>query len=72
MESFNATVRLEWNAWARHWFLDLDDTPEKIEEWRTEYKEVRPHGAIGDKAPLSLIDQPRQHAEALISLEILS
>ena len=53
VESFNATVRLE--CLGRHWFLDLDDAREKVEEWRTEYNEVRPHSAIGDRTPLSLI-----------------
>src|SRR5258705_13295708 len=32
VESFNATVRLE--CLGRHWFLDLDDAREKVEEWR--------------------------------------
>jgi Integrase core domain len=35
VESFNATVRLE--CLGRHWFLDLDDACEKVEEWRAEY-----------------------------------
>ncbi len=70
VESFNATVRLE--CLGQHWFLDLDDAREKIEEWRTEYNEVRPHSAIGDRTSLSLIHQPRQHAEALNRPEILS
>ena len=47
VESFNATVRLE--CLGRHWFLDLDDACQKVEEWRTEYNEVRPHSAIGDR-----------------------
>jgi transposase InsO family protein len=47
VESFNATVRLE--CLGRHWFLDLDDAREKVEEWRIEYNEVRPHSAIGDR-----------------------
>jgi putative transposase len=46
VESFNATVRLE--CLGRHWFLDLDDAREKVEKWRAEYNEVRPHCAIGD------------------------
>jgi len=70
VESFNATVRLE--CLGRHWFLDLDDAREKIEEWRTEYNEVRPHSAIGDRTPMSLIHQPRQTAEAHNRPEILS
>jgi transposase InsO family protein len=28
-ESFNSTVRL-----GQHWFLDLDDARQKVEEWR--------------------------------------
>jgi transposase InsO family protein len=64
VESFNATVRLE--CLGRHWFLDLDDAREKVEEWRTEYNEVRPHSAIGDRTPLSLIHPPRQHLEVSI------
>jgi len=70
MESFNATVRLE--CLGRRWFLDLDDAREKIEEWRTEYNEVRPHSAIGDRTPMSLIRQPRQTAEAHKRPEILT
>ena len=70
VESFNATVRLE--CLGQHWFLDLDDAREKIEEWRTEYNEVRPHSAIGDRTPLSLIHLPRQHVEASTRPEILS
>ena len=69
VESFNATVRLE--CLGRHWFLDLDDAREKIEEWRTEYNEVRPHSAIGDRTPTSFIHQPRQTAEAHMGLRPL-
>ena len=69
-ESFNATVRLE--CLGRHWFLDLDDAREKIEEWRTEYNEVRPHSAIGDRTPMSLIHRPQHDAEVANRPEILS
>ncbi|MCL5775379.1 transposase, partial [Limibaculum sp. FT325] len=55
-ESFNAVVRLE--CLGQHWFLDLDDARKKVEDWRTEYNEVRPHSAIGDRAPMSLIRTP--------------
>jgi len=70
VESFNATVRLE--CLGKHWFLDLDDAREKIEEWRTEYNEVRPHSAIGDRTPMSLIHRPQQHAAAANRPEILT
>jgi hypothetical protein len=53
-------------------FLDLDDACEKVEQWRIEYNEVRPHSAIGDRTPLSLIHLPRPQAEATNRPEILT
>jgi putative transposase len=70
VESFNATVRLE--CLGRHWFLDLDDAREKVEEWCTEYNEVRPHSAIDDRTPMSLIHRPQNDAEVVNRPEILS
>jgi hypothetical protein len=32
----------------------LDDIPSTMEEWRKDCDNVRPHGAIGNKAPTSL------------------
>ena len=53
IESFNGKFRAEClNA---HWFLCLDDARRKMEEWRRDYNEVRPHSAIGYKPPISLI-----------------
>ena len=51
---FNATVRME--CLGRHWFLDLDDAREKVEEWRTEYNEARPHvqSVTGRRRPWSI------------------
>jgi len=52
IESFNGKLRKEClNA---HWFLSLDDATEKLEAWRRDYNEVRPHSAIGNKTPISL------------------
>ena len=53
IESFNGKFRAEClNA---HWFMSLDDAREKIESWRKDYNEVRPHSAIGNKPPISLV-----------------
>ena len=52
-ESFDAWVRAE--CLNQHWFLDLDDARAKVEAWRTDYNEVRPHSAIGDRPPMVLI-----------------
>ena len=51
-EAFNGRVRAEClNA---HWFLTLADAREELEAWRRYYNEDRPHGAIGQKPPISL------------------
>ncbi len=34
--------------------LTLADAREKLEAWRRYYNEERPHGAIGNKVPISL------------------
>jgi putative transposase len=53
IEAFNGRLRAEClNA---HWFLTLADARKKLEDWRKDYNEVRPHGAIGDKPPVSLM-----------------
>jgi putative transposase len=52
IEAFNGRFRAEClNA---HWFLTLDDARSKMEDWRKYYNEVRPHGAIGNKPPITL------------------
>lgn len=57
IESFNGKFRAEClNA---HWFLTLDDARAKMEEWRKDYNNVRPHSAIGNKPPAALIESVR-------------
>lgn len=52
IESFNGKFRAEClNA---HWFMSLDDARRKMEDWRRDYNEVRPHSAIGNKPPAAL------------------
>jgi putative transposase len=52
IEAFNGRFRAEClNA---HWFLSLDDARSKMEDWRRYYNEERPHGAIGNKPPITL------------------
>ncbi len=49
VESFKATLRREClNA---HWFDSLHDAQERIEVWRREYHESRPHRALQDRTP---------------------
>jgi putative transposase len=47
--SFNGTFRDE--CLNDHWFLGLDDAKTKIENWRQDCNEVRPHNSLGDLTP---------------------
>jgi putative transposase len=50
VESFNCSLRDEClNA---HWFADLTDAQAKLEAWRKDYNESRPHRALGNLSPL--------------------
>ena len=50
IEAFNGRLRQE--CLNENWFLSLDDAREKVESWRQEYNRERPHGALGNLAPL--------------------
>jgi putative transposase len=54
IESFNGKFRTE--CLNTHWFMSLDDARAKMEDWRRDYNEIRPHSAIGNKAPISLLN----------------
>jgi putative transposase len=49
IESFNSRFRQE--CLNQHWFLNLNDAKEKIELWRSDYNEFRPHSSIGNLPP---------------------
>lgn len=49
IESFNARFRDE--CLNENWFLDLADARRKIEEWRQDYNQQRPHSALGYRTP---------------------
>lgn len=49
VESFNGRLRDE--CLNTHWFLSLDDARSKIEAWRRDYNECRPHTSLGWKTP---------------------
>lgn len=54
IEAFDGRFRAE--CLNTHWFLTLADAREKLEEWRRYYNEDRPHGAIGNKLPITLMN----------------
>ena len=52
IEAFNGRLRAE--CLNTHWLMSLDDARTKLEDWRRDYNEVRPHGVIGNKVPIML------------------
>jgi putative transposase len=50
VESFNGRFREE--CLNTHWFLSIEDARAKIEAWRIDYNESRPHSALGQMTPL--------------------
>ena len=50
IESFNASLRDE--CLNVHWFDDLTDAQKKLQAWRQEYNESRPHRSLNEFSPL--------------------
>jgi len=66
IESFNARFRLE--CLNEHWFLSLDDAKEKIEAWRQDYNENRPHRSLKNLTPSEFAARRSPTATAAPSL----
>lgn len=49
IESFNGRFRQE--CLNERWFLSLEDAREKVEAWRRDDNEERPHSALGNATP---------------------
>ena len=58
IESFNGSFRDE--CLNLNWFLSLDDAQQKIEAWRIDYNEYRPHQSLNDKTPQEFIAEHQQ------------
>lgn len=69
IESFNGTLRDE--CLNVNWFLSLEDARDKIEEWRIEYNEFRPHSSLENLTPQEFIEQfragPRSQKSLLLA-----
>lgn len=57
-ESFNGSFRDE--CLNSHWFLSLEDAREKIESWRIDYNEYRPHSSLGKITPVQFRDRQQE------------
>lgn len=62
VESFNGSFRDE--CLNVNWFLSLNDAKTKIEAWRKDYNEYRPHSSLGNKTPSDFaISEAKSRAE---------
>lgn len=66
IESFNGSFRDE--CLNTNWFLSLQDAKEKIEAWRQDYNEFRPHSSLDYLTPNEFVQQCRQVPKNEISL----
>ena len=66
IESFNGRLRDE--CLNVHQFLSLDDAKTKIEIWRRDYNDVRPHTSLGYLTPREYVQerQAKTTAEAVL------
>ena len=60
MESFNGSFRDE--CLNTNWFMSLDDAKEKINRWKNDYNEFRPHSALTYLTPAEFARQAKDRA----------
>lgn len=60
IESFNGSLRDE--CLNVHWFLSLEDAKMKIERWRKDYNEYRPHSGLTYRTPADFAQTARVSA----------
>jgi len=49
IESFNGSLRDE--CLNTNWFLSIEDAQEKLESWRRDYNDFRPHSSLDNMTP---------------------
>ena len=62
IESFNGRLRQE--CLDQHWFSSLEEAKIKIETWRIDYNEQRPHSSLGDQTPQAYAENWQQSQTA--------
>ncbi len=66
IESFNRSFRDE--CLNDNWFINLGDATRKIEKWRKEYNNFRPHSSLGDLTPDEFV--ARQEDQEILAIEV--
>ena len=55
IESFNGSLRDE--CLNTNWFLSIEDAQDKLEAWRVDYNEYRPHSSLDNMTPSEFAGQ---------------
>ena len=55
IESFNGSLRDE--CLNTNWFLSIEDAQQKLEVWRVDYNEYRPHSSLDNMTPAEFAGQ---------------
>ena len=58
IESFNGRLRDE--CLNVHQFLSIEDAKRKIEAWRQDYNDRRPHSSLGNPTPAEFIEKRQE------------
>jgi putative transposase len=64
IESFNGSFRDE--CLNVNWFLSMEDAAEKIDAWREEYNNFRPHSSLNDLTPNEVIAMHQKSPKRLL------
>lgn len=62
IESFNGRLRQE--CLDENWFTSIEDAKIRIESWRIDYNEQRPHSSLGNETPKAFAETWRQSQTA--------
>lgn len=66
IETFNGSLRDE--CLNVHWFESLEEAKEKIEAWRLDYNESRPHQALDELTPSEFASRAK-HLDGSMGLQ---
>ena len=62
IESFNGRLRQE--CLDQSWFVSIEDAQQKIENWRIDYNENRPHSSLKNSTPSAFLGIWKQNQQA--------
>ena len=66
VESFNGKFRDE--CLNQHWFVSLEEARARIEDWRVDYNELRPHQGLAQRTPAEFARKWEAYEAAKLSL----